>query len=68
MQGECLKLKAVNEPKETATTKKNNFRWKVLPSISVRPAHNYGSTFTYCSNKNQEGEEKINHEKLQGYR
>lgn len=58
MQAECLKLKAVNEPKEIARTKKNNFRSKVFPSISVRPAHNYGSIFIYWSNKNQEGEGK----------
>lgn len=53
-----LKLEAVNEPKEIATSKKNNFRLKVFSSISVRHARNYGSTFIYCSNKNQEGEGK----------
>lgn len=38
MQGECLKFKAVNDLKEVATTKQNNFRLKVFSPISVRPA------------------------------
>lgn len=58
MQGECLELKAVNEPKEIATTKNNNFRLKVFSSVSVRHAHSYGSTFFYWSNKSHKGEGK----------